>query len=296
MKKINFGLLHAVFTLLFGIAGGIWVYTALNKYSVAKTSLLTMPNSVSVAVSVFIVAGIICSVLLKILSHKRDVEKRSMPKYVYIISAVFLITSGIAGIISVVFGMVDFTVSGSENTTAWLYKAGVILTSLLSAASSVYFIFKFKGDADKAEKASLVIPLWLVMMIATSYFNITFTYTNFHRALLNISLAAMTLFFMSQTREVIGRKFAVLRAISSSASILIGTIYILSRVIYLFTSGAPVMFSDLLEISLIGIVFFIVMTDFFSANEITDLPDQSAEQIDDNSASPEVDTSNNTEE
>ena len=296
MKKINFGLLHAGLTLLFGIVGGIWVYTVLNKYSVAKTSLLTMPKSVSVAVSVFIVAGIICSVVLKILSHKRDGEKNPMPKYVHVISAVFLIISGVAGIISVVSGMVDFTVLRSENTTVWLYKAGVILTSLLSAASSVYFIFKINGDADKAEKASLVIPLWLIMMIATSYFNITFTYTNFHRALLNISLAAMTLFFMSQTREVIERKFSVLRAISSSASILIGTIYILSRVIYLVSSGAPVMFSDLLEISLIGIVFFIVMTDFFSANEITDLPDQSAESIDDNTISSEVDTSNNTEE
>gem|GEM_PF-1564027 len=247
MKNKTMNLIYAVWAILLGAGGGIWLYILMGKYYNSATNDFGASYAALTPFKLFLALSVVLSAVIAVLIRKKTKNQIKTPNTVFFIAAVLFAVSGIASAVMILTKKPG--ASGIFAALTWL----CILTEL---AVTVYFIIQSMRKGEKSDLLCLSLPLWSIFSVASSYFNPDFTYTNFLRTVQSLALAAMILFFLAYIREILGKKFYMLKVLSSAAALILGTSYISARLIYVLTHGGFLL-SDALEISLIGALIFI---------------------------------------
>ena len=174
-----------------------------------------------------------------------------------------LASDRVSGIMSVIK-----LLSTKQNISSTLFYAFALLSTSFSFVVALFFALKLTRFGKKTEQFSLIVPVWLLFAIGSSYFNTTFTYASFTRAVLNLSMAAMLMFAMSEVREYIGRKFFVLMCASSAAATILGTTSLVSRYIFVISKGASLLFSDYQEIAIFAMLIYVFISSVYKNHTI----------------------------
>ncbi len=260
MKNRTMLLIYVIWTVLLGAGEGIWLYTLMDKYYDASTNAFNASNSALLPFKIFLAFSVALAAVIAVLPRKSTSKSVKFPKAIYTVTAAIFAFSGVA---SAVLMLTNRPSAGS--------RIFIVLTWLCifaAFASAAHFCFKALGKNDRAEYFSLSLPLWAIFAIASSYFNSDFTYTNFIRTLLSLVLAAVLLFFLAYVRELLGKKYSVLKALSSAAALILGISYITARLIYVLKNGGFLL-SDALEAALIGAMIFIAVSAIYEKKPTT---------------------------
>lgn len=163
------------------------------------------------------------------------------------------------------------------------YKILQILSLIFLPFSAVYFIFSasVNRSESKVKKAFSFFPaIWALCYMAASYMNPAYQYTDPNRILCNISLAALLLFFLYETRNTVSKPQNPVRFAVSLVAMVCVLVYMLP----LFTLTAfweiPMTAETLFEAVECGVVFYIfsvLYTMVLSVKKEPAVADESAE-------------------
>ena len=255
MKNTNFRLIHLLSVLCFGVGGAVWLTVLLFKYYNAETTAFSAPRGAVLSISLYLFFGVFISAAAGYFSSKKSDDAKIFPKRSYVIPAVFFAASGIIGAVRL------FAVL--KGSSSALFKIFTVLCVISCFLSALHFVLKSLNSPLSAP-TSLVLPLWSAFAIASSYFNPTYTYINFTRVLLNLALAAITLFSLAYARSLLGKDYRILMKISSAAGVVLGVTYMFSRLIFGLSSGSYLTISDAEELAVFGMIVLAVFSFIYS--------------------------------
>lgn len=260
MKNKVLSVLYPAVSLAFGLAGAAWLTVLMNKYYDAKSNGFSASRAEMVFLGVALFLFVLAAFFLKFKAVGRVSDKKPMPKAVYAVAAALLLFSGILSAVKLL--------SSKLTTESVLFSIFATLSTSFSFVAALIFLLKTTRYEKKMAQFSLIVPLWMLFSVGASYFNTAFTYTNFVRAVLNLSIAGMIMFLMAELREYIGIKFFVLKCASSAVAIVLGTTYLVARIVFMIMNGASPLFSDYQEIAVLGTLVYIAFADHFRTFEI----------------------------
>ena len=271
MKKKVLSIAYIALTAALGLCGAGCLLSLLLKYYNAET------NGFAVSVETLTVFGIVLFVFIaaaffirwKLVGKIEDAK--TTPKAIYCVVAVMFSVSGILSMIKLFMS--------KQYITSTLFYAFALLSTSFSFVVALFFALKLTRFEKKTEHFSLIVPVWLIFLIGSSYFNTSYTYSSFTRAILNLAMAAMLLFSMAEIREYIGRKYFVLLSASSAAATVLGTTVLLSRYVYIIASGAPFSFSDCQEIAVFAMLIYVFASTIYKNHTIEKEQSEEKEQL-----------------
>ena len=244
----------ALACVLFGIGGGIWMFILLNKYFDINTNAFKAPSSSITVISIYIGVSCVLSVAAGVFASKKEAMPSKNPRVIALVPAVIFAVSGVMSAVSLF---------GEKFKSMWAsYKIFTISAVVLTFAVAAYFVFRALGKKG-ADALSLSLPIWTVLMISSSYFNTDHTFISYPRTVLALALSAITLFSLECVRRHLGKSSAWLKGLSSSLSLFLGLTYFISRLLIVLSKSVTPAVSDCLELSLLGMILFIIETNIF---------------------------------
>jgi len=264
MKKKLFPSIYMILATLLGLGCTGWLLSLLFKYYDASSNGFSAPGSALTALGIVLFVLAVAAFLFRWKLVGKTDDLKIMPKAVYGVLAALFLASGVLSVIKLL--------STKQYITSTLFYAFALLSTSFSFVVALFFALKLTRFEKKTEQFSLIVPVWLLFMIGSSYFNTAFTYVSFTRNVLNLSLAAMLLFTMAEVREYIGRKYFALLCASSASAIILGTTAIVSRYVFIIGKGATLLFSDCQEIAVFAMLVYVVLSSVYKNHTIEKEP------------------------
>lgn len=260
MKNKKLSAIYLAVSFAFGIAGAAWLTSLMVKYFNGATNGFSASSAEMTVLGVVLFLFVLAAFFMKFKIVGRDGDKKPMPKAVYAVVAALFLVSGVLSAVKLL--------SSKLNSESVLFSIFAALSTSFSFVAALIFALKTTRFEKKLQQFSLVIPFWMLLAVGSSYFNTSFTFTSFIRAILNLSMAGMIMFLMSEMREYIKRKFFLLKCASAAISIVLGTTYIVSRAIIIIIQGVSPLLSDYQEIAVLGTLVYVAFANVFRTFDI----------------------------
>ena len=246
-------------SVLFGIGLAVWRIMLMfqyydpynNEYSAdAKTSLQMLGYALCLAV--------IIAATSYLFLRKREFEAFSASA-----NQLSVFASALLGFVFIAVGFLLILYYSKELFTSAVSPVfkGFRLTSLvLLFFSAAYFIMSAASRVpEKTKKIFSFFPtLWALVFLISSYINPNYNYTDPNHNLCNISVCALLLFFLFETKTCALGKTSAVRFIFSLAALICLIAYILPICVLMAFWELPTGIDVLFEVVECGAVFYII--------------------------------------
>lgn len=241
---------YFVSSVLLGVIGAVLMLSLMITEYNAETNAFYITKGEKTLLSVYF--AVVVALMLSsffVLKKAGDVYAKHSAKSL-IVPALMMILSFVLTVIYIISG----NLSGFNS----VYGAAVVLYAVFSALCAVYFILCIKKKERASDVLSPALTVLATLLLGISYFSPNYTYDLITRIILDISLCAAIVFALTDVRKCIGMKFFALRMSFGCVTVALGIAYVLSRMIMLIINKAQLSIYDAMEISLVGIVAYVI--------------------------------------
>ena len=192
------------------------------------------------------------------------IRKESFERFSASSNQVSVFSSSLCGFVFVAVGiLVVVYYAGSvfgHSGGGWFFKTAQIISFFSLFGSAAYFIFSAStGYCESKIKNGLSFfpALWALSYLSCSYINADYIYNDPNRILCNVSLAALLLFFLFETRNTVSKPQNPMRFAFSLIAMVCVMTYMVPLLILTAFWEIPLTLESLFEAVECGAVFYI---------------------------------------
>lgn len=238
-------------SVVLGVLGAIFMlFMMISEYDI-DTNAFGITSGEKTFLSVFFVIAVIIMLSAVFVLRKAEIPRVINNRKSLIVPVAIMAVSSVAFVISLI--LENGRVSNS------VYDTALIIYAPISVLCTLYFVFCILKNDRIADILSISFVIWAIFLLGLSYFSPDYTYDLITRVILDMALCATIAFALTEMRLRIGMTYFALRMAFGCAAIVLGGSYTLSRAIFVIINGAMPSLFDVMEMSLIGVVVYIII-------------------------------------
>lgn len=263
MKKRNLMIVYTVAATVSGIALSIWRTLILYRHYDPYNSEFSSDADRQLIILSYVALAVILLMLTSYFFLKRE----QFEIFSASSNQVSIFSSSLCGFIFAAAGILIAIYFGKNifrpERQGWFFHLMILIAFFSLFAAAAYFIFSASVEHSRPgiKKALSFFPtLWALSYLSASYINADYLFNDPNRILCNVSLCALLIFFLFETKNTVSTPQNPARFAFSLVALICVLLYMLPTFVLTAFWEIPLTYTTLFEVIECGAVFYIFAT------------------------------------